>query len=88
MGSSSAANTNLADTFVRAVEAGVLTEGEAAYLQADPFLRAELVYISYYALEAQLPTGTQTLADLLQNKGVFTKAAWKEARAAVSGKRL
>lgn len=88
MGYSSAANTNLADTFIRAVDAGVLTEGEAAYLQADQFLRAELVYISYYALQARLPDSPLTLAELLQDKGVFTAAAWREARASVSGPRL
>lgn len=70
------------------MEAGVLTEGEAAYLQTDKFLRAELVYISYYALEARLPDSTQTLANLLQDKGVFTAKVWKEARKSVSGTRL
>lgn len=52
MGYSSASNTNLSDTLERAVSCGVLTAGESAMLQSDPFLRAELVYISYYALDA------------------------------------
>ena len=55
MGYSSASNTNLSDTLERAVSCGVLTAGESAMLQSDPFLRAELVYISYYALDAITP---------------------------------
>ena len=51
MGYSSAANKDLSDTLLRAVNAGVLTDGDAAMLQSAAFLRAQLVYISYYALE-------------------------------------
>ena len=45
-----AANKDLSDTLLRAVNAGVLTDGDAAMLQSAAFLRAQLVYISYYAL--------------------------------------
>ena len=85
---SSAANTNLADVFDRAVDAGVLTAGEAAMLQRDRFLRAELVYISYYALDALLPDSSRTLGDRLMDAGVFTAAEWEAARGMVSGWRL
>lgn len=88
MGYSSSANTNLADTLVRAQEAGVLTAGEVSMLQADKFLRAELVYISYYALDAALPGESRTLGDLLCEKGVFTGWEWGTAAAMVSGWRL
>lgn len=88
MGYSSAANTDLADTFVRAQEAGVLTAGEVSMLQADKFLRAELVYISYYALDAALPGENRTLGDLLCEKGVFTGLERADAAAMVSGRRL
>ena len=88
MGYSSAANTNLADTMERAMDAGVLTEGEVEKLKVDPFLRAELVYISYYALQSRLPNSSQTLSVLLQNKGVFTSQEWKTAKTMVSGNRL
>lgn len=71
MGYSSASNTNLSDTLERAVSCGVLTAGESAMLQSDPFLRAELVYISYYALDAITASGV-TLASELESKGVFT----------------
>lgn len=74
LGYSSAANTDLSDTLVRAQSAGLLTEGEAAMLQRDPFLRAELVYISYYALETPVSGTGWTLAQRLMDKGVFTQA--------------
>ena len=88
MGYSSAANTNLADTLERAQMCGLLTFGEAAMLQTDPFLRAELVYISYYALEAMMPDGSQTLSDVLMDKGVFGRSELREANGMVEGWRL
>lgn len=88
MGYSSAANTNLADTLARAQAAGVLTSGEVSMLQTDPFLRAELVYISYYALDAALPDGSRTLGELLCEKGVFTSWEREAASALVTGWRL
>lgn len=88
MGYSSAANTNLSDTLIRAQTAGVLTAGEAEMLQRDKFLRAELVYVSYYALDAWLPAGDRTLGDLLQEKGVFTSREREETRSIVTGWRL
>lgn len=88
MGYSSAANTNLSDTLARAQAAGVLTSGEVSMLQTDRFLRAELVYISYYALDAALPGESRTLGDLLQEKGVFTSAERRAAAALVTGWRL
>lgn len=73
LGYSSAANTDLSDTLDRAQSVGLLTEGEAAMLQRDPFLRAELVYISYYALEVPVAGTGRTLAQQLMDKGVFTQ---------------
>lgn len=88
MGYSSAANTDLSDTLARARAAGLLTAGEVSMLQADKFLRAELVYISYYALDAILPDGNRTLGDLLCEKGVFTSQEREAAAAMVAGWRL
>jgi len=73
LGYSSAANTDLSDTLARAQNAGVLTEGEADMLRRDPFLRAELVYISYYALEAQAAGTDRTLGEQLMDKGIYTQ---------------
>lgn len=88
MGYSSAENTNIADALIRAQAVGLLTEGEAAALQTTTFLRAELVYISYYALGTTLPDGYMTLGDLLQEKDVFTAAEWKTAQKLVPGRRM
>lgn len=82
------ASTNLADVFDRAMGAGVLTAGEADMLRQDRFLRAELVYVSYYALESPLPNSGRTLADQLMDAGVFTAAEWDSARGLVSSWRL
>lgn len=73
LGYSSTANTDLSDALARAQSAGLLTEGEAAMLQRDPFLRAELVYVSYYALEVPVAGTGLTLAQRLMDKGVFTQ---------------
>ena len=73
LGYSSAANTDLSDALTRAQSAGLLTQGEAEMLQRDPFLRAELVYISYYALEVPVSGTGWTLAQRLMDKGVFTQ---------------
>jgi len=88
MGYSSSANTNLADTLIRAEEAGVLTYGETAFVQTEKFLRADLVYISYYALDSRLPDSRDTLSDLLIDKDVFSKREWREAQELVTGSRL
>lgn len=88
MGYSSAANTDLSDTLLRAEQAGVLTSGETARLQMEKFLRADLVYISYYALYAQLPDSWNTLADALMDKGVFSMSAWRNAERLVTSSRL
>lgn len=73
LGYSSAANTDLSDVFARAQSAGMLTEGETAMLERDPFLRAELVYISYYALETPVSGTGRTLGEHLMDKGIFTQ---------------
>jgi hypothetical protein len=88
MGYSSAQNTNIGDALARAQVAGVLTEGETVALQAVKFLRADLVYLSYYALDAALPDGSMTLGDLLEEKGVFTGKEWKTAHNLVTSDRM
>lgn len=87
MGYSSFSNTDLSITLGRAVESGVLTQSEVDRLQNGTFLRADLVYISYYALDALLPDGEYTLQEQLQNKGVFTQEDWRSAQAMVPGVR-
>ena len=88
LGYSSAANTDLSDTLLRAERAGVLTAGETSRLQTEKFLRADLVYISYYALYARLPDSWDTLADMLIDKGVFQLGDWRNAEDLVTSGRL
>ena len=88
MGYSSTANIDLSDTLQRAYYDGVLTEGEVEALGSlNAFTRAELVYISYYALHAELPDGN-TLAERLQGQEVFTAKEWKEAKKLVTTDRF
>ena len=88
MGYSSTANTDLSDTLQRAWNDGVLTEGEVETLGSlSAFTRAELVYISYYALHAELPDG-DILAERLQDQEVFTAKEWKAAKKLVTTERF
>lgn len=73
LGYSSAANTDLSTALDRARSAGLLTAGEADMLRRDNFLRADLVYISYYALEVPVSGTGVTLSQRLMEKGVFTQ---------------
>ena len=80
----SAPGASLATTLDRAYENGVITAGELEALRSDTFLRADLAYISYYALDARLASSGETLRDALLSRGVFTGAESREASAAVS----
>lgn len=88
LGYSTAGGGKISEALTRAQAAGVLTPGETAALQTGPFLRADLVYISYYALEARLAGGSRTLAEDLMNKGVFTRQERERAAEMVTGWRL
>jgi hypothetical protein len=88
LGYSSTANTDLSGTLERAVSSGVLTGGEIAALKSAKFLRADLVYVSYYAMNAVVSDGSGTLRDALIGKGVFTAAESASAQASVSSTRI
>ena len=87
LGYSSSANTDLSGTLDNAYANGVITAGEYASLQSGSFLRADLVYVSYYALDAQVAGSGQTLRDVLIDKGTFTAAQSHAAAALVTGYR-
>ncbi len=87
LGYSSAANTDLSGTLDNAYANGVITSGELAALQSGTFLRADLVYVSYYALDATMAGTGITLRDTLMNKGTFTSAQVSAAAALVPGAR-
>lgn len=88
MGYSSADNTTVSDALLRAQDADFLTPGEVLMLESGPFLRAELVYLSYYCLDTLQAGGRQTLAESLMDRGLFTPQSWEAASAQVSGWRL
>ena len=73
LGYSSADNKDLSGTLHNALANGVITAGELADLQSGTFLRADLAYISYYALEANVAGSRETLGEALMDKGVFTR---------------
>lgn len=87
LGYSSAANTDLSGTLDNAYANGVITSGELTVLQSGTFLRADLVYVSYYALDATMAGTGITLRDTLMNKGTFTSAQVSAAAALVPGVR-
>ena len=87
LGYSSAANTDLSGTLDNAYANGVITSGELTALQSGTFLRADLVYVSYYALDATMAGTGITLRDTLMNKGTFTSAQVSTAAALVPGGR-
>lgn len=87
LGYSSADNKDLSNTLSNALNSGVITAGEMASLQSGTFLRADLAYVSFYALDATVAGTSQTLRDTLLSKGVFTAAEADEAAALVSSSR-
>ena len=84
---SSTAQTDISNAPERAYFAGVLTSGEVSALRASAFLRADVVYLSYYALETNV-NGGGTLSDMLIARGVFSDAAYRASRAMVTSARI
>ena len=72
----------------RAVELGVLTDGEEDMLTRDPFLRAQVVYLSYFALDAPCKDGTGTLQERLTAAGILDSAVVSVIRSNVAVDRL
>lgn len=87
LGYSSADNKDLSGTLSNALANGVITEGELSALQNGTFLRADLAYVSYYALDAVVAGSSQTLEDVLLDKGVFTAREAAEAATLVTSSR-
>lgn len=88
LGYSDTTQTDISDAAQRARTAGVLTAGEAAVLGATPFLRADVVYLSWYALGVPVAQNMQPLHNKLEAAGVFTADAYESARALVTSARL
>lgn len=84
---SSTAQSDISNAPERAYFAGVLTAGEVSALRAQTFLRADVVYLSYYALETNVSGGT-ALSDTLVARGVFTADAYRFSRTMVTSARI
>ena len=84
---SSTAQTDISTAPERAQAAGVLTAGEVSALRAQTFLRADVVYLSYYALETNV-SGATALSDTLVARGVFTADAYRFSRTMVTSARI
>ena len=84
---SSTAQSDISNAPERAYFVGVLTAGEVSALRASAFLRADVVYLSYYALETNVSGGSK-LSDTLIARGVFSDAAYRASRAMVTSSRI
>lgn len=84
---SSTETTNIADSPERAVNCGVLSSGEADRMKNGDFRRADIVYVSYYALDAAFADGQQ-LWQRLRELGVFTDEQYRQAKTNSVGNRI
>ena len=88
LGYSSTAQTDISDALTRAVSCGVITGSERAALESGDFVRADVVYLSYYALEAVLSGEPFTLYEKLISDGIFTSSDYRRATALVTTQRI
>lgn len=88
LGYSSTERSDISDALARALSSGVITAGEKALLESAQFLRADVAYLSWYALEAPLSGEALTLREKLESGGAFTSAAYQDAKALVVSARL
>lgn len=88
LGYSSTERSNISDALDRALADGVITPGESALLRSAEFLRADVVYLSYYALETPLAGDHAVLHEKLEGQGVFRSSAYSEAKKTVASPRI
>ena len=72
----------------KARQAGVLTAGEYQMLSGKTFLRAQVAYVSYYALDAGMKDGSGTLLAHLDAVGALDAAQVASIRNSVSVTRI
>ncbi len=88
LGYSDTTQSDISGAAQRALTAGVITSGEKAVLEGTTFLRADVVYLSWYALEVPVAQNMQPLHTKLESMGVFTAADYQSAKKLVTGARL
>ena len=72
----------------KAREMGVLTAGEYSQLQTRPFLRAQVAYVSYFAMDAAMKDGSGSLLAHLDAVGALDAAAVNAVRGQVTVTRI
>lgn len=72
---------------LRSLELGCITDGEYKLLVEEPFLRAQVAYVSYYALDAKMKSGG-TLLSHLSSVGTLDAAKVKKVRDSVVTERI
>lgn len=77
-----------ANSLQRSLELGVLTAQEHKMLVEQPFLRAQVAYLSYYALDAAYKGNSDTLQDRLVQSGVLDSAFVNMVRSSLDTERL
>lgn len=88
LGYSSTETTDISDALDRAYAAGLLTGTEREQLGGDAdFLRADVVYLSYYALATDASDG-RPLSRKLIGADVFTSSEYRAAQKLVTSERL
>lgn len=88
LGYSKAGVDDYSTSLERAWDYGALTDAEYFLLKDHPFLRAHVAYLSYYNLDTVVAGSYMTLAQRLQQQGVFTFQQLIDARECVSSVRL
>ena len=88
LGYSSTERSNITDALERALDDGVITSAEQALLENTVFLRADVVYLSYYALETPLADSSLVLHQKLESRGVFDRSSYRSAQALVASPRI
>lgn len=88
LGYSSTAQADISDALTRAMRCRVITDSECASFQTGTFVRADVAYLSYYALEAFISGQDITLYEKLMNDGVFSRSAYRQATALVTTQRI
>ena len=72
---------------LRSLELGCITDGEYKLLVEESFLRAQVAYVSYYALDAGMKSGG-TLLSHLTAAGTLDAAKVKAVRDSVVTERI
>ena len=86
MGYSSTSQPDWTTALERSVDAGLITSAELTFYQNNPFLRAQVVYMSFFALDTPVSGSSATLGEKLVDSGCFTAKQYETALAAVSGR--